>query len=446
MSRFTVTESALCLAMAAGLIAAEWERTAEADGMYFPPIEVVESGGNATDMDSQLAIIKIYETGEWDLLIRPKITGDPSDFAWVIPFPVMPEVHPDPVDENFFKNLDDMTTTYFIEENCDRYCGSDTGIGCGGKAAGDGGDSDVNAAGVTVWESGQVGIFEYVILSSSNGESLMTWLAGNDFYVSTKAAPIIDELALEDHYFFAARVNLAAASIRQVSGVGFSLPAGSVPPFYPMRLTAAAGTDGVGVTLWVLDEAGRSWVPSNYPWDVIEGQGFLGDEMQRLTYESRVEEILSAGLGDGFIIQYSTDSVQPFSCESFHGYHIYYDLSSAACRLSWVPSAEMQRVLGWGKTRMHAEIPPASLTRDVELRPALEDELAPVVTWFWWPCQDDTDPELACLEDKYSYNCSTAASRGSRSAGAALLVILLLTAAALFFMTRRFMGKGSPKL
>jgi hypothetical protein len=384
----------------------------------------------------------VYETGEWDLIIRPKIAGDPSDFAWVVPFPVMPDVHPAPVDENFFKDLDDMTTTYFIEENCEYYCSSGGGVGCGGMAGDESRNSDLNTGKITVWESGQVGVFEYVILSSADGESLMTWLAEHAFHVSTKAGPIIDELAREGQYFFAARVNMAAALTRYVSGVGFSMP-GSVAPFYPMRLTAAAGTERVGFTLWVLDEAGRSWVPSNYPWDVIEGGGSAGDELQQETYESRAAEILSAGQGDGFIIQYSTDSAQAMSCESFHGYYIYYyDLSNAACRQNWVPSAEMQRVLDWGTVRMHAEIPPSSLTRDVELRAAGDGELAGVVTWYWWPCQGLSDPETHCLEEKYSYDCSAAAGRGPRGAGAVLFLLLVLSAAALFVMTRRFSKKG----
>ncbi len=444
MSRNTMKRSALCLAAGAVLAVTAWSPTAGADGAYFPPIDVVESGGSPADMDSQLAIIKIYDTGEWDLIVRPKMTGDPSSFAWVIPFPVRPDVHPDPVDENFFKNLDDLTTTFFIEESCHRYCDSDLGIGCGAVASDDGRGSELDAQGVTVWESGQVGIFQYVILSSADGESLMTWLADNAFYVSSKAAPIIDALALEDHFFFAARVNMPQATVRQISGVAFSLPA-SVQPYYPMRLTAAAATDRVGFTLWVLDESGRSWVPSNYPWDVIEGGGAAGDELQRETYESRLDEILSAGLGDSFVVQYSTDSDQSLECAGFHGYYVYYYLSSAACQDSWFPSAEMQRVLSWGKVRLHAEIPPASLTRDVELRPALENELANLVTWFWWPCPDDTDPEVACAEEKYSYDCSTAASRGPGGAGAALPLILILSAAALLLTTRRFLRKGEPK-
>ena len=352
-------------------------------------------------------------------------------------------MNPDPVDENFFKNLDDLTTTYFIEENCENYCDSGSGAGCGGMAGDSNKGEDIDTGRVEVLESGQVGIFEYVILSSTDGESLMAWLAENGFYVSTKAGPIIDELALEGRTFFAAKITIDDSQIRNVSGVSFSLPP-SVAPFYPMRLTAAAGTDRVGVTLWVLDEAGRSWIPSNYPWEVIEGDGPLGDEMQRPDYESREEEIFSAGTGNSFIIQYATYSAQSLDCTDFHGYYVYPYLSSAACRENWFPSAEMTRVLDWGKTRMHAEIPPASLTRDVELQIAAAGELARVVAWYWWPCRSGTDPDVECAEERFSYNCSAAAARGPRGAGAILFLILVLSAAAVLMAARRFFKKSGP--
>ncbi|MFH1436533.1 MAG: DUF2330 domain-containing protein [Pseudomonadota bacterium] len=397
-----------------------------ADGCFFP---TPASGEQApVDVDAQMAIIKISSSGEWDLYLRASYSGDPAAFGWVIPFPVLPDVDPDPVDDRFFKDMDEYTATWFFQESCYEECGSSSG-GCAPFAK-TGGDSlsngELDPSKVTVWESGKIGVLEYAIISSAGGDSLVSWLEENDFVILPRAEPIIAELAAEGSYFFAAKIDPGVEDVRRLKPIRFMLPA-DVEPFYPMRLTAASSTEKIKVLLWIVDEEGRSRVPSNYAWDFISGAGSLGDELTAERYDERKEAILTAGQGNTFLIQFSTDSRQSRDCY-FHEHYV------QGCEF-YPESPEMQSIMeyyydtSWGITRMYAEIPPDKLTLDIAFEIAGASRLGEVVGWYWQTCDEKVVEQCSC----------SVAGSGVRSGlpPAAPLLILLVIAAAVLAARRR---------
>jgi hypothetical protein len=210
-----------------------------------------------------------------------------------------------------------------------------------------------------------------------------------------------------------------------------------VPPYYPMRLTAASASEQVEFYLWVVDRAGRSWVPSSYPSMYIPGKGSAGDELSREQHDAAMEEILSSGDGDTFIIQYSSDSTQQHDHYYFHGHDVC--LGGTSCAFQ-AQSEEMKALIGTGYyydpigdlgvTKLYAEIPPARLTRDVQLRAASTGELARVVNWYWEACAVTIREECTC-----------AVSPGRGMSGAALpLSCLALLAALALALARRNRG------
>jgi len=429
-TRFTTALTSLLIA--AAIFAAGTECLADGGIFHSPPSGTSEP----VDMDSQLAAIAIRETGEWDLYIQIRYSGDPADFGWVVPFPQLPQVDERPVTNDFFKDLDTMTATYFVTQGCYHGgCGYDD-VGFCGVAAGDASYKDeASGSKVTVWESGEIGILEYVIVSSADGESVVEWLETNGFVVRPSAEPIIQQLASERTYFFAARIGIDVSSVRTLTPVRFTLTP-PLSPFYPMRLTAVSGGETVKFTLWILDERGRSFAPANYPWDFVQGAGSLHDEMTQAQYDAAAASILSSGSRDTFLIDFSTDAEQQRDCLSFHGESIAYSTSIPEEMCSYAPvSTEMRTMGSWGITRMHAEIPPAALLQDVMFADADAGELLGVTSWFWTPC---TDTSYTCddedVGDKYSYNCSVPASRGT--AGSKALVPFLL----LFALTGLALG------
>jgi hypothetical protein len=410
----------ISILLAAAILAAGAACLADGGVFYSPP----SGTSQPVDMESQLAAIAVKDTGEWDLYIQISYSGDPADFGWVVPFPQLPQVDERPVDTDFFKDLDTMTATYFVTEGCYHGgCGGND-IGFCGTAAGDAGYQDETAGSkVTVWRSGEIGILEYVIVSSGDGESIVEWLETNGFVVRASAEPIIQQLASERTYFFAARIGIGVSSVKTLTPVRFTLTP-PLAPFYPMRLTAVSGGETVKFTLWILDERGRSFTPSNYPWDFIQGEGSLKDEMTQTAYSEAAESLLSSGSRDIFIIDFSTDSGQERSCTSFHGESLTYSYMIPADMCSYAPlSTEMRTMGSWGITRMHAEIPPAALLQDVMFSDADAGELLGVRSWFWAPCADTS---YTCSdEDKYSYNCSVPASGGTAGSKALVPFVLL---------------------
>lgn len=192
------------------------ENGALADGCYFPP--TTHGDQVPVDMDAQMAIIVIHETGgSWDLYLRTSYSGDPASFGWVVPFSARPYVDPEPASEAFFKDMDDLTAIYFFYENCIEEC-QPTYCGPGGAAM-DGGGNGVDSGKVTVWQAGKIGILEYVVLSSSDGEDLVAWLEDNDFVISSQAAPIIETLAEEGSFFFAAKIDTTLEEVRNIAPI-----------------------------------------------------------------------------------------------------------------------------------------------------------------------------------------------------------------------------------
>jgi hypothetical protein len=418
----------LSLALTAFLLTVHDE--AFADGAYFPPVATGEQV--PVDMDSQMAIIVLPAEGDWDLYLRAHYSGAPAAFGWVIPFPARPVVDTQPVDENFFRDMDELTATVFYKDNCYEDC-EHQGFGCapGGMAAEGGVGDNVDIGKVTVWESGKIGIMDYVVLSSSDGEDLTAWLEEQDFVISPAAGPLIEALASEGSYFFAARIDSTLETVRDIAPVHFTIPS-SVPPYYPMRLTAASASERVKFYLWVVDRAGRSWVPSSYPSMYIAGRGSSGDVLSREQHDAAMEEILGSGDGDTFIIQYSSKSTQRHDYYSFHGHDVCSGGTSCAFQAE---SDEMRALIGsaptydpvgnLGVTKLYAEIPPARLTRDVQLRAASTGELAHVVNWYWEACAVTIREECTC-----------AVSPGRGMSGAALSCLALLAALALALARR----------
>lgn len=395
-----------------------------ADGLYFPPPFSTEM--NPVDMGSQMAVITIHLDGNWEMCIRTSYTGDPQEFGWVIPFPDLPEVNQNPPKADFFKDIDTITSIWFITENCECYSDS---YGCGAAYAG--GSSRSEDTHITVWEAGSIEGLDYVIVSSTEGGSISEWLVENGFTIPPDAQPLLQELSNEGYYFFAARVNPEGyGSVRNITPMCFNFSS-ATPIFYPMRLTSSSSADSIAVTIWIFDESGKSFIPSNYPWDFIEGEGEAMDELTRVQYELKREEILSRGDKNTFIVEYSSYSDQEEKLtlgDSCWFYEVCY---------SYDISERVETMYKWGKTRLFASIPPEKLTEDVEFEPAQPSQLKNVRRVYSIRCPSDR--EKKCLEKEYQFNCSQVQSRKKQNHNFTFFIALVIISAIIITLAK---GKG----
>jgi hypothetical protein len=236
---------------------------ARGDGMAF--WHVTTGGSMEVRATEQRAILWLRDT-QWELHIQPVFERDAGAAAWVVPFEVRPGVHEG--DADLFDQLELITSPVFIEY-CTHSSGG-SGLGCAGKMASDSGgygQTQGGSASVTVWEQGEVGDLDYVVLSASSGESLASWLEAGDYALPPGAAALISDMETEETFFFVSRVSDGVDPSKPIAPVRFVLPGYDMdhPPTYPLRLTSLGVPGGqyVELTLWVI-AAGAPIVPTSH--------------------------------------------------------------------------------------------------------------------------------------------------------------------------------------
>jgi len=265
-----------------------------ADGCVVPKTSPVEGevGAVAT---AQRALLWERD-GDWDLVIEPRFTRDAGEATWIVPFPVKPEVSA--ADPTLLDHLEWITSPVFFgvcyERNCDCWCQKTWDSFSGGSETS---PSEAEGA-VTVWEHGQVGDLDYVILSSADGDSLTVWLDQNGFPVATPLEEALASLDTEDTWFFVSRLTGDLDPAKPLAPIRFSLGPTDAPS-YPLRLTRAAMTgDGrLRLTLWVLTPTlAEPWlVQSHQTTEAITGGYSPSDKVDSDWYASRLDEVQAAG-------------------------------------------------------------------------------------------------------------------------------------------------------
>ncbi|MBW2262759.1 MAG: DUF2330 domain-containing protein [Deltaproteobacteria bacterium] len=236
--------------------------TAVADGMAF---RSVSSGGSLEVRATAQRAVMWRRSLVWEIHVQPVFDREVGASAWVIPFPVRPRVHESSAD--FFDQLELITSPVFL-----KYCSEDSGSGCvAAKNDGyGGGRSNGSQASVTIWERGEVGELDYVILSAEGGDDVAAWLADEGYSLPAGADAILAALDTEGVFFFAARLSADADPLKPLAPVRFVLPEMD-PPAYPLRLTGLGAPEGehLDLTLWVIIDQEQGFLPSSHPFGYL---------------------------------------------------------------------------------------------------------------------------------------------------------------------------------
>lgn len=230
---------------------------AKADGMAMLTITGAEGSVRATD---QRALLWLRD-GAWEVHINPIFDREEGAVAWVVPFPVLPQVsESNPV---LFEDLELTTSPLFIHYcTPSSYGGADGGMGADASSGTGNENADVETN-VKIWDQGEVGELEYVVLSTEQGEDLTFWLEENGYVLPQNGAELIAEFETEGQFFFVARIAETADPNMPISPVRFVLPEMQTP-LYPLRLTGMGvqGNEKLSLTLWVAFSI--AWYPEEY--------------------------------------------------------------------------------------------------------------------------------------------------------------------------------------
>lgn len=256
MSRTPMWLASVSLVLLVGL----YPRTAAADGMAFRTV-----GASAEVRATAQRAVMWLRGGTWEIHVQPVFGRETGSAAWVVPFPVQPEVHESSA--GFFDQLELVTSPVFMTTCWE----SSSGMGCfpfaADKGGGNGDSMQQGTIAVVVWEQGEVGDLDYVILSAIDGTSLVDWLGAEGYEIPSGADTLIADLDTEGVYFFAARLGADADPEKPLAPVRFVLP-GMDPPSYPLRLTGLGATEEepLELTIWIILPESRGFVPDSHPY------------------------------------------------------------------------------------------------------------------------------------------------------------------------------------
>ncbi len=264
----------------------------EACGGFFCQLTPINQAGE------QIIFRKDGDTVTAAILIQ--YAGDAEDFSWVVPVPGIPELSVG--SDAIFSALEPATRPQFILETNGERCPGDNNVffgGIGSVAESAGADD----GGVQVVERLVVGPFDVEVISSDNAQALATWLNTNGYDLTDRGEELIAPYVAEG-------MNFVALKLRQNQGVGDIEPLimkyQSEVTQIPIRLTAVAAQDDMGVIVWLLGSSRA--VPLNYL-HVIPNytrlNWYAGTFNAYASYQGLITAAMNEAGGQGFATDYA---------------------------------------------------------------------------------------------------------------------------------------------
>jgi MYXO-CTERM domain-containing protein len=251
-------------------------------------------------------IIFSYETdGSVTAVIQIQYAGEADRFAWVLPVAGRPEVR---VASNAaFQRLQGATNPqYVLNTRVEGTCRAEDfrGFLDASAPSWDGGfaPSDSGVPPVTVVDQGNVGPYDYVIISVDpslmrHSDVAVQWLRDNGYQIEELGADRLQPYLAGGMNLLAFRLTKGndTGSIRPVS-ISFGPGVASIP----IRPTAVAAVADMGVMVWVLG-ASRA-VPSNYM-SLEINDALINWFNPNLNYNDVVTEAANQAGGQGFVTE-----------------------------------------------------------------------------------------------------------------------------------------------
>ena len=233
-------------------------------------------------------------------MVQIQFEGDPSDFSWVVPVPSTPEYE---LGSNVaFTDLELATRPQFNLQQSGTACAvpdfpvavADVGFDASAEST---------DAGVVVESVQDVGGYTVTLISGDNAESISQWLVDNNFDLTSQGEELLAPYVEEGMKFVAVR-------LQQNRGTGSIQPLimryESDKPVVPIRLTAVAALEDMGVIVWLLGDARA--VPENFlhvtP-NYTRLDWFNGTQNAYGSYQALITEAMNEAGGQGFATDYA---------------------------------------------------------------------------------------------------------------------------------------------
>lgn len=274
-------------------------RDAGACGAFYPRPTTTES---TVVSDHRMALaLSRQRTILWDQI---QYTGNPKDFAYVLP--VKPGTRVEPSSDAWFGALDASTRPLIRSPETYEHADDEGGGGCcaiptTGGALPAGNASRGPDDNVQVLDEAVVGPYETVTVRSTDADALERWLVEHDYPIPPDSSPVIASYVRNGFDFIAFRMR-PSQSERQIEPIRIVSP-GPDPNLLLRVMKIGAGAK-MGITLWVIGE-GR-YHGANFPDGNVDFSRLVWDYGQnRSNYQKLAEAAMSAAGGRSFITEYA---------------------------------------------------------------------------------------------------------------------------------------------
>lgn len=294
--------------------------------LLFLPIPAAGCGGlwcsfNLPVNQAAENVLFVYDDDDASIAPLARVTavvqilyeGPSNEFAWVLPVPSVPNVT---VSSNVaLRNLVSATDPqYVLDTKVEGECKEGVApLGCdecdvsatnGPVDEADDGSSSP----VTVELEGSVGPYDFVVISlntslSDPADVAVTWLQTNGYDVFDSTADVLGPYLEENMLLVAFRLTKGndSGAIRPVVLEYES----SGPPMIPIRPTAVAANDDMGVRVWVASKSRA--VPSNYR-TLVLNEALINWFNWRENYDDVVTAAADQAGGQGFVTELAASS------------------------------------------------------------------------------------------------------------------------------------------
>ncbi|MFK7857767.1 MAG: DUF2330 domain-containing protein [Granulosicoccus sp.] len=271
--------------------------------LLFAPLPAMACGGFfCTSVPINQAAEQIVFRQEEDkvtAMVRILYSGNAEDFSWVVPVPSTPEISLGA--DITFNELDFATRPQFQLQREGQVCPSDQPLPQPATdAAAPNAESD---RGVTIEEELTLGPFDIDIVSSDNPDDMTIWLEENGYFLEDTGRGLIEPYVL-------AGMKFVALKLRSGESSGSIQPLimryDSEKPMVPIRLTAIAAEDDMGVLVWVVNDARA--IPENYEHvtpNYTRLDWYSGSFNAFASYQSLITDAMNESGGQGFATDYA---------------------------------------------------------------------------------------------------------------------------------------------
>jgi hypothetical protein len=316
----------------------------------------------------------------WDQI---KYSGNPKDFAWVLPIHGQVEIGLS--SDALFSDLEQITavSVQSPQITCPPppSCGRSFANGPSG-AAGEAGAGGAGQGGVNVIAQQVVGPYETVQLASKDPKALTTWLENHGYNIPADIDPVIGAYVSEGFDFLALKL-VPGQGVDSMRPVRVTSPGAS--PVLPLRMVAAGTGAITPIELWVLGE-GR-YEPANFPSFIVHPTDLVWDwDTKSSNYAKLKDDQFAASDGKAWLIE-GGEPLSKWVLEDPLTSAVQYDPANSgygdgdAAKAQQELDADLAKLIGsideqslW-YSRMHGELSRKALATDLEVGAAKDQSV-----------------------------------------------------------------------